>query len=422
VNVLVAKFGGTCVESRANQEMVAERIMEFTDQGLSVVAVISAMGREGEPYSTAELVNIAKKIDPKIEPRELDLLMSCGEIISTATMAHLLKSKGYDTIALSGGQAGLITDYYYGHAQVIDIKPATILRALDDGRIVFVAGFQGITDKHAITTLGEGGSDYTAVAIAVTLAQTPKLPLGEELEVSPLHIYKDVDGVMTANPKHFLDGNKQPIAKLPRPLRSLTYDELCVMSGFGAEVMQHKASQMARKHNLSLVIKNYLSNAPGTEVGPDSQSVGTGPVTGVADLPKLFMFSVRSTSPRLAGQLAAEMRKDRLTHYRVSAPEGQVRFAVKREKYRDVGTMIRRITFERDLDADLSAGEWALVTLVGEGMRNRADRVAKQGGEVLSGAGIETHGDITGDISISFLVEEGQRTEAVRQLHSAFCL
>jgi len=422
LNVVVAKFGGTCVESRANQEMVAERLMEFRDQGLCPIAVVSAMGREGQPYSTAELVKIAKQIDEKIEPRELDLLMSCGEIISTAIMAHLLKSKGYDTVALSGGQAGLITDYYYGHAQVVDIKAATILQALDDGRIVFVAGFQGVTDKHAITTLGEGGSDYTAVALAVTLLQTPRLPLGEELSVMPLHIYKDVDGVMTANPKHFLDDQKRPLGRLPRPLRTLTYDELCVMSGFGAEVMQHKGSLMARKHGLELVIKNYLSNAEGTAVGPATASDGRGPVAGVADLPKLFVFTVRSPSPRLAGQLSAEMRKDRITHYQVTADGELVRFAVKREKYRDVGAMIRRITFERELDADLSAGEWALVSLVGEGARGKVEMVARDARQVLAGASIGVHGEILGEISVSFLVEEAQRVSAVRELHAASCL
>ena len=422
MNVLVTKFGGTCVESRANQEMVAERLMEFGDEGCCIIAVISAMGREGQPYSTAELVKLVKEVDEKIEPRELDLLMSCGEIISTVAMAHLLKSKGYDTVALSGGQAGLITDYYYGHAQVIDIKPAAILRALDDGRIVFVAGFQGVTDRHAITTLGEGGSDYTAVAIAVTLLQTPKLPLGEELNVMPLHIYKDVDGVMTANPKHFLDEQKQPLAKLPRPLRTLSYDELCVMSGFGAEVMQHKASLMARKHALPLVIKNYLTNAPGTEVGPGTLSDAGGPVAGLADLPQLFVFTVRSDKARLPGQLAAEMRKDRLTHYQVAAEPGLVRFAVKREKYRDVGAMIRRVTFMRELDAELSAGEWGLVSMVGEGMRGKAERVAGDARQVLEGVGIGIHGGILGEISASFLVEEAQRTRAVRELHSAFCL
>ncbi len=422
MNVVVAKFGGTCVESRPNQEMVAERIMEFQDQGFSTTAVISAMGREGQPYSTTELVKIAKGIDQKIEPRELDLLMSCGEIISTVTMAHLLKSKGYDTIALSGGQAGLITDYYYGNAKVIDIKPGTILRALEDGRIVFVAGFQGITDKHAITTLGEGGSDYTAVAIAVTLLGIPKLPLGEELNVEPLHIYKDVDGVMTANPKHFLDDQKQPIGKLPRPLRTLTYPELCTMAGLGAEVMQARASRRAAKHGLPLVIKNYLTNDEGTRVGPDTPSDGRGPVAGVADLPRLFVFTVRSDNPRLGNQLAAEMRKFRLTDYQVSAEPGYVRFAVKREKYRDVGAMIRRITFEREIDADLSAGEWALVSAVGEGMRGKVDQVLRDARQVLQGAGVGIHGETTGEVSASFLVEEGQRIQAVRELHAAFCL
>ena len=160
MKVVVQKFGGTCVESEENQLVTAERIMEARDRGLYPVIVVSAMGRQGQPYSTVELVSTVRRIHPDIEPRELDLLMSCGEIISTVAMAHLLRTKGYETIALSGGQAGLITDGFYGHARIVRIEPVHLLSALQDGLIVFVAGFQGNTGTHQITTLGAGGSDY----------------------------------------------------------------------------------------------------------------------------------------------------------------------------------------------------------------------------------------------------------------------
>jgi aspartate kinase len=222
VKVVVQKFGGTCIETPESRELTAERIMEAKDRDLHPVVVVSAMGRAGTPYSTVELVNMVRRIDEKINPRDLDMLMSCGEIISTAAMAHLLRTKGYETIALTGGQAGLITDYYYGHARIIRIDADYLLECLQAGHMVFVAGFQGISEQHAITTLGEGGSDYTAVALSVIVEQTPKLPFGDDLELHPpLQIYKEVNGVMTADPKHFEAGSS------PRTIPALTYDE-CV--------------------------------------------------------------------------------------------------------------------------------------------------------------------------------------------------
>jgi aspartate kinase len=412
VNVVVQKFGGTCTESHDHQLMAAERIMECRDQGLWPVAVISAMGREGQPYSTAELVKLVRQIDPKIEPRELDLLMSCGEIISTVAMAHLLKSKGYDTIALSGGQAGLITDSYHGHAEIIDIRPHEVFRALQERRIAFVAGFQGVTsERHVITTLGEGGSDYTAVALAVTLARTPTLPFGDELHVAPLQIFKEVDGVMTANPKLFDKGNG-PVA-----LASLTYDEMVTMSALGADVLQHSAALMARKHQLALVVKNFKTDARGTEISAATGKPSGRLVTGIPDIADLILFSVAAKDGRLAGQLSGAMRNERILHYQLPVDEGRVQFAVKRGKYRNVVSIIEHILFDRDTTAEFSEEAWGLVSAVGEGVRGRAAHVRGEAEQALRDAGIEVFGALDGDLHVSFLIKEEQRTHAVQTLH-----
>lgn len=414
VNVVVQKFGGTCTEPE-HQALAAERIMECRDRGLWPVAVISAMGREGQPYSTAELVKLVRQIHPKIEPRELDLLMSCGEIVATVAMAHLLKSKGYDTIALSGGQAGLITDYYHGHAEIIDIRPHEVLKALQEGQIAFVAGFQGVTpERHVITTLGEGGSDYTAVALAVTLARTPTLPFGDELRVAPLEIFKDVDGVMTANPNHFDRGQG------PAALARLTYDEMVTMSALGADVLQHSAAVMARKHGLSLVVKNFKTNTPGTEISPATGHASGRLVTAIADIPNLILFAVRARDGRLAGQLSGAMRKERILHYPVSGDAEHVQFAVKRAKYRDVVSIIEHLLFDRDITAEFSADAWGLVSTVGEGLRGGAAQVHAEVEEVLEQAGVPVFGSTEGDLHISLLVKEAQRTQAVRALHQHF--
>ena len=423
MRVVVQKFGGTCVEFPHSAELSAERIMEMKDQGVCPVAVISAMGREGQPYSTPDLVNFVREISPRIEPRELDLLMSCGEIIATVAMANLLKAKGYDTVALSGGQAGLMTDLYYGQARIIDIQPKHMLNALAEGRVVFVAGFQGVTqDEHAITTLGEGGSDYTAVALAVTFGQIESTPFGEPLSVEPLEIYKEVDGVLTGNPKSFVGDDGKPLGEAPRLLQTLTYDELVEMAKLGAQVLQHKASVMARQYRVPVVVKNFMTNVIGTRVSPDTDRPSGRRVSGTADLTKLIVFDVVSDNPRLGRQLGETLAMNRLNSYEVSADVGHVRFAVKSEKYRDVPAMLDHVFYDRGLEAKISEDDWALLSLVGEGIRGGVGALHDDADAALKAAGIETFGEIEGALSLSYLVREEDRRPALVKLHEEFVL
>jgi aspartate kinase len=412
MKVVVQKFGGTCVDSEANQLITAERIMEERDRDLHPVVVVSAMGREGQPYSTAELVRTVLRIDPAIEPRELDLLMSCGEIISTVAMAHLLKSKGYETIALSGGQAGLITDNYYGHARIVRIEPQILLEALQNGYMVFVAGFQGNTLDHGITTLGAGGSDYTAVALARVINETPTLPFGERLEVVPLQIFKEVDGIMTANPRSLVDG------EAARPLPQLTYDECVAMSRLGAEVLQQQAAEMAREHQLSLVVRNFRdAESAGTQVGPTTRGVASERVTAVVDQPRLLVFDLESGNRRLALQIAERLARERLTYYQVTTGSEGMRFAVRPIKYRDVKTIVQRVLAARGVRADINEGDFALVSLVGEALRGRLDEWGERADQVLADSGIETSGTSRTEISLSYLVVESDRRKTVSTLH-----
>jgi aspartate kinase len=420
MKVVVMKFGGTCVESDASQQLVAERIMEAKDQGLQPVVVISAAGRMGQPYSTAELVATATRISPHIRPRELDLLMSCGEIISTVVMAHQLSAKGYDTIALTGGQAGLITDVYHGHARIVRIEPEPVLRSLQERKMVFVTGFQGVSERHAITTLGEGGSDYTAAALAVILSQRQQLPLGEELEMMPLQVFKDVDGVMTANPKNFAGCDPSNSGKL---LSQLSFDECVEMSRLGADVFQHKAAQMARKHQLELLIRNFKKpEMSGTTVGSIPANTAEGKATAVADIPGLVMFTMKSDNPRLSGQLSEHFSLERLTHFMLAPEADEVRFAVKIEKYRDVVDIVERTLFMRGMKAEQRVGGWSLVSLAGERLRGEQERWKVTASDCLKTANVDVFGTIRGDLSVSMLISEDQRQKAVQLLHSAFVL
>ena len=414
MKVVVQKFGGTCGESEPNQLLSAERIMEARDRGLHPVVVVSAMGRAGQPYSTVELVNAVRHIDPHIQPRELDLLMSCGEIISTVAMATLLRTKGYDTIAFSGGQAGLITDGVFGHARIVRIEPDPLLRALQDGQVVFVAGFQGITRDHQVTTLGAGGSDYTAVALTWIIQGTPQLPFGERLEVEPLHVFKEVDGVMTANP-----GSLEPdVAATTIP--SLTYDECVWMSRLGAEVLQQQAAEMAREHASPLIVSNFRdAEMPGTHVGAVSPAARDDRATAIADQARLLVFDVGAGNPRLLLQIAERLERERLTHFQLATADSGARFAVRPLKYRNVEAVLGRVLASRGVQTRINVGDFALVSVVGEALRQRLEVWAEETAKVLAKNHVEVHGTSRDDISLSFLVPEAQRKKAVSALHQA---
>ena len=412
MKVVVQKFGGTCVESEENQLQSAERIMEARDRGLHPVVVVSAMGREGQPYSTAELVQMVTRIDPRIEPRELDLLMSCGEIISTVAMAHLLATKGYETIAFSGGQAGLITDGFFGRARIVRIQADPLLRALQDGYIVFVAGFQGNTPDHQITTLGAGGSDYTAVALTWVIQETPQLPFGEKLEVAPLQVYKEVDGVMTANP------GSLPENERARTIVSLTYDECVWMSRLGAEVVQQQAGEMARQHRIPLIVRNYRdADVPGTQVGAASSSARDDRATAIADQARLVVFDLETQNRRLALQTVERLDRERLTHYQLNSDGPHPRFAVLPIKYRDVRLIVEQILAAKGIPNRVNVGDFALVSVVGEALRQRLESWSEEAERVLADGRIEIHGRSQDEISLSYLVPEAQRKKALGLLH-----
>jgi len=421
MKAVVQKFGGTCVESEENQLLSAERIMEARDQGLHPVVVVSAMGREGQPYSTAELVKTVTRIHPRIDPRELDLLMSCGEIISTVAMAHLLATRGYETIAFSGGQAGLVTDAFHGSARIVRIEPEPLLRALQEGHMVFVAGFQGITRDHQITTLGAGGSDYTAVALTWVIQETPQLPFGEKLEMAPLQIYKEVDGVMTANPASLPEG--QQASTIP----TLTYDECVWMSRLGAEVLQQQAAEMARAQRIPLTVSNFRHrDGQGTEVGVAGgtrlSQTGDDRATAVADQARLAVFDVDTKDRRLLLQIGERLDRERLSYYELESDGPRARFAVRPLKYRDVRRIVEGALAARGVESSVNVGDFALVSLVGEALRQRLETWSDQAERVLADGKVAVHGRSQSDISLSYLVPEDRRQQAVGLLHGASVL
>ncbi|MFZ5966533.1 MAG: aspartate kinase [Bacillota bacterium] len=246
MKIIVQKFGGTSVASKELREKVARKIIQSKESGYYPVVVVSAMGRKGDPYATDTLINLAYSAHSQDTGRELDMIMSCGEIISSVLLANVIKSMGYEAAALTGFQAGIITNNQFGNAEVLKVDSKNILKNLQKGLIPVVTGFQGITMDGDITTLGRGGSDTTASL------------LGEALNADVVEIYTDVDGVMTADPRLV------PHAKV---IDHICYDEIYQMAEDGAKVVHPKAVDIARRSSIPLVIKNTFTDAPGTIIG-----------------------------------------------------------------------------------------------------------------------------------------------------------
>jgi len=246
MRIVVQKFGGTSVHTRELREKAAMKVKEAYEEGFTPVVVVSAMGRKGAPYATDTLITLAQEEFPEIDARNLDLLLSCGEIISSVIMVQALRRVGLRAVALTGGQAGIITNRSFGDATVLRVEPDRIIKYLKDGYVAVVAGFQGVTEDGEITTLGRGGSDTTAVV------------LGVALQADYVDIFTDVEGVMTADPR---------IVPEAQILRGLTYTEAAEIVQQGAKVIHHKAMDVAREYRIPIRVRSlscllYTSPSP----------------------------------------------------------------------------------------------------------------------------------------------------------------
>ncbi|MBX3096060.1 MAG: aspartate kinase [Fimbriimonadaceae bacterium] len=324
MKVVVLKFGGTSVRSKENRMKAALRVVSAKEAGYHPVVVVSAIGRRGEPYATDTLVGLLSEIDPVIEPdsREMDLMMACGEIISSAVFAHTLKSLGHPAMAMRGGQAGIRTDGSYGSARILGVNPIGLYEVLGRGAIPVVCGFQGVwTDGKLpgaeLTTLGRGGSDTTAAAI------------GAALGAERVEIYTDVDGVKTADPDFVPHAPTLP---------KVSYDEVAEIAHLGAKVLHPRAAEVAMRFGIPLWVKNTFSDAAGTEVvhrdGVDGRRV-----TGVTHSGKLVylqmdLSGVEESARRAVMRMVYEtLGQHSFNLYMVNLSPTSFGFAVPRDQY-----------------------------------------------------------------------------------------
>jgi len=404
MGIIVQKFGGTSVVTQEARRRVADHVASAVNSGKQCVVVVSAMGRAGDPYATDTLINLARQVYEDTSAREMDLLISCGEIISSVIVANTLKAHGIDSMVLSGGQAGIITDSNFGNAQIIRVEPDHLLRHLSEGKVVVVAGFQGVTESGDITTLGRGGSDTTAAALGVAL--------GAEV----VEIYTDVDGVKTADPRLVPDAST---------IDRMSYEEICQMAHEGARVIHPRAVEIAMRRNVPLRVKCTFKESPGTlitysfEAGRPWPSVRNGrPVTAVTHIPNLARVKLLTSEipQELEFELFRSLADVGISVDMINVSPEAIAFVVSES----VADRAERTIRALGLEVSICRG-CAKVSIVGSGMRGLPGVMARLL-QAMKDAGIRVLQTADSHVTISCLVKIENLELAVRALHSAFGL
>jgi aspartate kinase len=400
--LIVLKFGGTSVGSNEKIREVAKRVLEYHKEGNRMVVVLSAMAGQ-----TDSLIKLAREMTEDPDPRELDVLMATGEQVSVALFAMAVKSMGYDARSLLGFQVAIHTDRLYGKARIHEIDTSRVFQELEKGRIVAVAGFQGLDEKGNITTLGRGGSDTTAVALAAAL------------KADVCEIFTDVNGVYTTDPN---------ICPRARKLDTISYDEMLEMASLGAKVLEIRSVEFAKKFNVPIHVRSTFSRERGTMVIGETKDMEKVLVSGVAynknearvtvkrvpDRPGIAarVFQPMFTAGIVVDMIVQNTSEEGLTDLTFTVPKAEFQKTMKL-----VSDVAEKIGAERVLgDEDI-----AKVSIVGVGMRNHAG-VARKMFEALANENINIMMISTSEIKISCVIEEKYTELAVRVLHKAFGL
>lgn len=448
MRIKVMKFGGTSVATAEARMQSALRVVSAKEQGFDPVVVVSAIGRKGAPYATDTLINVLREIDPNVppDPRELDLLIACGEILSSVIFAHTLKTLGHPAQAFRGGQAGIRTDGVYGNARIVGINPISLFRSIEKGNIPVVCGFQGVYVAPGggpggeLTTLGRGGSDTSGAAI------------GAALKAEAVEIFTDVDGIKTADP--------DAVPSAPT-LRKVTYDEVAEIAHLGAKVVHPRAAEIAMNYSIPLWVKSTFTDDEGTEIVKREKFPGRR-VTGVTHTGKLVylqfdLANVKdSERTALEGRVYETMARYNINLFMLNLSPSSTGFAVPRSQYpivKDVldglvvpgelgegarpiylfqigqqasrevetqATLLEPFGDVRRVVAQLTEG-CTMVSLVGH-------EYMQQPGVFLAVLRTLVEGQVTvlqtsdSDYSLSALVPEAETNRAVRILHDRFGL
>jgi aspartate kinase len=388
LGTVVMKFGGTSVADPEKLKRVSARLVAAREAGHRVVGVLSAMGS-----TTDELLDLAHRISPQPHPRELDMLVSVGERISCALAAMAIHDLGHEAISLTGSQAGIVTDTVHGKAKIVEVRARRIHEALDQGTIVLVAGFQGVSTAFEVTTLGRGGSDTTAVALAAALG------------ADHCEIYTDVRGVFSADPR---------VVPRARALRELTFDEMLEMASSGARVLATRSIEVARSHNVKLHVRSTFEDGDGTWIREeDDEMLEKALISGVVHQREETVYHVQgATRARLFGALAdASVNVDTIVQ-----TGAEIVFSAPVEDREEAARTLDALGLSWTSRDDLGK-----VSLVGAGMKSHPGVAAKTFA-TLESAGIESPIVSTSPIKIACHVPSVDVDRAVQALHEAFDL
>ena len=406
MKIIVQKFGGTSVASEESRLAVKNKIQQAIHNGYCPVVVVSAMGRKGAPYATDTLIDVLKEENISVNVREMDVMMCCGEIISSCIMAAHLQKHGINAMALTGGQAGIITDSQFGAARIKNINVSNLHHLLESGIIPVVCGFQGVTeDNHKFTTLGRGGSDTTAAA------------LGAALHAEFVEIYTDVDGIMTADPR---------VVEKATILEQISYAEVCQMAHNGAKVIHPRAVEIAMSSNVPLVVRSTFSEAPGTVITNERSAGALGSdvaisdnmASGVASLSDLAQFRIALNPEDMSAgrKLFEDLAAAGISVGSLNLSEKEAMFAVFSADVDRTCEVLENTEFKYVLNTNCGK-----VTVVGNAMRG-VPGVMATCVAALAGKKIGILQTMDSDTTISAIIKEEYLNDAVKALHEAFKL
>ncbi|NGO71233.1 aspartate kinase [Streptomyces boncukensis] len=415
MGLVVQKYGGSSVADAEGIKRVAKRIVEAKKNGKQVVVVVSAMGD-----TTDELIDLAGEVSPVASGREFDMLLTAGERISMALLAMAIKSLGHEAQSFTGSQAGLITDSAHNKARIIDVTPGRIQSSVDEGNIAIVAGFQGVSqDSKDITTLGRGGSDTTAVALAAAL------------DAEVCEIYTDVDGVFTADPR---------VVKKAKKIDWISFEDMLELASSGSKVLLHRCVEYARRYNIPIHVRSSFSGLKGTWVSserPDAGQSGQGEepmeqaiISGVAHDTSEAKITVVGV-PDKPGEAAAifraiadsEVNIDMVVQNVSAASTGltDISFTLPKTEGRKAINALEKTRSSIGFDSLRYDDQIAKISLVGAGMKTNPG-VTATFFEALSNAGVNIELISTSEIRISVVTRQDDVNDAVRAVHSAFGL
>lgn len=400
MRILVQKFGGSSLTTKQSRERVIGHIGRERNNGYAVVVVVSAMGRQGDPYATDTLLELVRSEKEPLTSRERDMLLCCGETISAVMLCAMLQERGMPARVYTGAGAGIITDDQFGNAKILEIRPNAITDSLKEGAVVIVTGFQGITEAGELTTLGRGGSDTSATA------------LGAALSAEIVDIYTDVVGVLTADPR---------IVTGAKPLLAVSYAEICNMAREGAKVIHPRAVEIAQQARLPLRIRSTFSEDTGTWIGDQvytgsEQMLYDRHVTGIAHYSGLTQLTVESSERSLEMPLSVftTMANHQISVDFIHVTPNKVTYTVFDADAALALQLLRSIGFD-----PVERAGCAKVSVIGGGMNGQPGVMAKIV-EALTEKNIAIMQSADSNTTIWVLVQGTEMEEAVRTLHNKF--